>query len=411
MVTSSWGALAVAAAFVLFNRGLGWAGSWRQAIDWGTGTAVLVGPVAAGLACWTYARMRTAGFHHLASASPRGFTAWLAPAVWHWWQASVVLLSSVAVAGSIVVAYDVPATPASLGIAVEAVAVLAAQVSLGAAVGAASARTWAAPLAAVGGCLLGVSSTGGLIPGIFDTGGVTGSLVGEVFNVPVLVVTGIAAAGIAAGAWWVATGFLARRPRPAASVMLALMVVGAWAYLDLRHDDDRYRLATGPVQMTCAGSVPRVCVAADTPRPLDSALRQLTRLAPALSDIGLPLAARYVQALPGVEHPTGAGVLALVDSEDSTGQVSADTAARALATPAYCPEFSSDNPPDDALEARFLMSRWILQRAGGGPWSPSSAAGRWAASKSSEDWVRSTYVDLAACRLDGVAPPSGVDLR
>jgi hypothetical protein len=408
---AGWVSLLVTGAVALFNRGLEWAGSWRQAIDWGTGTTVLVGPVAAGLACWTYARMRDSGFHHVAWSSSRGFAAWVAPLLWHWWQASVVVLASVALAGCVVILHGVPAVPTSLGIAVEAVAVLAAQVSLGAALGVMTGRTWAAPLAAVGVCLLGVTSTWGLIPGIFDTGGVTGSLAGEVFNVRVLVLSGIAAAGIAAAALWAVTSVLARRPRLMTSLIAAAIVSGSWGYLVLGSGDDRYQLASGPITMTCSGAAPRVCVAADTPRPRDDAARQLARLAPALTDLGLPLAARYVQALPGVVPPTGAGVLVLVGDEETTDRVSAASAARALASPAWCPELSSDAADEAALAARYTLARWILQRSGVDTWAAGSPAGRWAVSTASEGWVRVTYLALAACRIEELAPPSHVDVR
>ena len=83
----------------------------------------------------------------------------------------------------------------------------------------------------------------------------------------------------------------------------------------------------------------------------------------------------------------------------------------ALASPAYCPAFSSEIPDDDALAARYLLSRWILHRSGVGIGADSRDIAEWADTRGSQDWVRASYLALAACRLDGLAPPPQLDIR
>lgn len=392
----------------LLDRGLVWVGSWRQAIDWGTGTVILLGPLAAGLAAWQYARMREVHFADFASTAPRGLTAWLAPGGLVWIQGSLAVVGSTLVAGLTTAFFDVPSHWTDLAIVPGALAVLAADVAIGAALGVATGHPWIAPPAVVVVYVLGVASGWGLLPGIFDTGGATGSLVGEQFNGPVIFLQALAALGIAAGATWAVVSVLAIRSRWTMTALVLPVLAGAAAYVQLGDTGhERYRYTDDPIRYTCAGESPEVCLAADTPRPLKALEREFARQAAILEPLGFPLPERFLQSIPGMRYSGDVGIIPFYDDDVSRDDADPYSVSLALGTPRDCPEYASSDLADgDALTVHFVLMSWIADRTGTDDVNDGSVEGRWMASEAGLAWARSTYPKVAACDFrKAVLPP------
>lgn len=392
----------------LLDRGMGWVGSWRQAIDWGTGSVILLGPLAAGLAAWQYARMRQSDFAEFASTAPRGLVAWLAPGGLVWIQGSLAVLTCTLVAGLTTVALGVPPHWTDLVILPEAFVVLGADVAIGAALGVVSGRTWAAPPAVVITYVLVVASGWGLLPGIFDTGGVTGSLVGEEFNGPVIFLQGTAALGIAAGATWAMVSALAVRSRWTIAALVLPVISGAVAYVQLGDTGhERYRYTDDPIRYTCAGDSPEVCLAEDTPRPLKALEREFTRQASILEPLGFTFPDRFMQSIPGMRYSADVGIIAFYDNGESRTDADPYAVSVSLGTPAGCPEYASADLADgDALKVRFVLMDWIADRTGTDDVTDGSIEGRWMASDQGLAWALATYPKVAACDFrNPVLPP------
>jgi hypothetical protein len=390
----------------LFSDGLFWAGSWRQAVDWGTGSVILGGPLAAGLAAWQYARMRQNPFAEFASATRRGLAAWLAPGLLVWMQASMVVVLCTVIAATTTISLGVPSHWTDLGIVPQAVAVLGADVALGASLGVVTGRLWVAPPAVVITYILGVASGWGLLPGIFDTGGVTGSLAGEEFNGQVILLQGVAALGIAAAAGWAVLSLLAVRSRRIAVVLVIPMLAGAIAYVqlgDIGHE--RYRYTTEPIRYECAGDSPEVCLVRETPRPLKALEREFARQAAILEPLGFKVPDRFLQSLPGITYQSDVGVILFYDNAEGKAEADPYSVSRSLGVPHDCPEYSADIPNENALNVSMVVMAWIADRTGTNRVDPYSRTGRWMASDEGLAWARRAYRKLSSCNFDGLSAP------
>lgn len=394
----------------VLSRGTDWLGSWKMALDAGTFSLTLIGPVAAGLACTTYVRLATSGVEPLVRTGPRPWWPWIRPALSTWSLAALAVLAITTVvttaarlAGSLPY-YD------TAWVVLPALCVLAAQVSLGVVLGARGQRLWLAPVAAAATFALGVLGAVGVMPEIFRTGGLGVSYSGETFDSATLGLQAAAAVGASAAL------LLFSNPQVVGGSVLArvgaslLVVMGAVCYVELGNGPhDRYRTVSEP-ELVCRGSQVRVCLARETTRPLDDLVARMERLAAALHELDLPLPDRYVQ--PHVVRPPAAtdGGLFLMDEELDT-TVSDEAAAVSLATPARCAAYSADTPPPEAFfDARRLLARWLLWRAGVLRPEPDERDHAWltAGGDAQRSWVTTTYAQLRACDLAGLRLPEGV---
>lgn len=382
------------------------AATWRQALDRGTGSTVLIGPVAAGLTAWQYARMRQAGFAEYASATRRDLAGWVGPAVLVWLQACLALVLTTAVLTLTTVVVDIPSHPGDLPIVLQAVAALATYAALGACLGTLVGQSWIAPVAVVLGYLLMLFSVWDLLPGTFDTGSATGSLVGNVFNGRVIALQGVVALGLAAAFAVGALTVLAARHRAVTAVLLVAVCVGAVAYVRLSGTGyDRYAYPDEPLALTCAGSAPEVCVFRDAPRPLEDLATELARQAAALEKLGFDVPARFQVTEFFRRNPVGVGAIAFVDDQEARSEVDPATVSDALGTPADCPAYYANTPDMRVIAVRFLLQDWLADRLGVRRADPDSELGRWMRSPEGLAWARTVYPRLAACEFDGLTVP------
>ncbi len=403
-VRSALLAVLVAAGLVpVLSRQASWLGSWKMALDWGTFSITTLGPVAAGIACSVYVRIRRSQVSELLCQAARPWVGWLAPAVGVWASASAAVL--VVCAFTTVAASSAGATafPAVLWVVPPALAVLGAQVGVGALLGSLIGHYWAAPWAAVVTFTLFILTSVSVIPAVFRTGGVSGSLAGETFHPRTFVLQGVAALGFAAGAMALSSWDLFRMSSFAGRVVTLLAVGGAAVALhQLGGDHERYQLEAD-VDLECRGAHPAVCMAEETTRPLDDVAAKMQRLAQQLDAAGVRLPDRFVQRV-GTPRPDD-GALSLIGDEELAGAVSWSSAAASLAAPADCSAYYSDSPdafPERLFAIRDLLERWILVRDGQEP-APSgdhSPADWWSLPPEQQwPWVRATYDALRDCRL------------
>lgn len=398
--------LLVAAGLVaIHGTGLLPAASWKQALDRGTGSTVLVGPVAAGLTAWHYARMRQASFAGFASATPKDLAAWFGPAVLVWLQASAALLVVTSVAIGTTTILGIPAHPGDLPILFQALTVLATYVGLGACLGALVGQTWIAPVAVVLGYLLMFFSVWGLLPGTFDTGSASGSLVGNEFDFTVIALQGVVALGVATACLLGALSVLAARHWVLVTVLGLGVLGGAWALHRLDSTGhERYAYADGPIPLTCAGTEPEVCVQRDAPRPLEAMTREFAVQAMMLEELGFDVPARFQVPEFFRRNPRGIGAIFLGDQE-ARKVVDPRLVSEALGTPGDCAEYYADIPSMRDLDVHSLLIRWIADRLGTDRQNPDGALGRWMHSDAGLQWALTVYPRLANCDFTGLTVP------
>ncbi len=166
---------------VLLSRGIPWLGEWAWSIDWTNGTAIVTGPVVAGLAAYDYDRYRGISYAEW-SNSPRW--GWLHPVPVAVGNATVGIgvhagvLVGVLVANLAVGAGGTPSIAILLPTAVT-FSMIAVCACLGVALAELVRTPLSAPLAAAllfGATIAGASQDSSLH--VFRAGGVTGSLVG-----------------------------------------------------------------------------------------------------------------------------------------------------------------------------------------------------------------------------------------
>jgi hypothetical protein len=394
----------------VLSRGTDWLGSWKMALDAGTFSLTLIGPVAAGMACATYVRLVTSGVEPLVATGPRPWCPWLRPALSIWGLAALAMLAiTLGVTTAARLAGAVPYYD-TCWVVVPALCVLSAQVSVGVLLGAVGRRVWLAPVAAAATFSLGVLGAVGVMPEIFRTGGLGVSYAGETFDGATLGLQTGAALGIAAGLVLLSNRRVLARSATSRVVGALAVVLGAGCYVALGNGiHDRYRPLADP-ELVCRGDAVSVCMARETTRPLDDLVDRMERQAVALRELGLELPARYVQPQAVRDPAPTDGSLYLLDQE-LNATVSDDLVALSLATPAQCPAYSADTaPPEASFGARRLLARWLLVRAGLLEPEDDDADRAWLESGLDDQrpWVRATYEQLRSCDLDALRLPAGV---
>lgn len=404
LVLLQWLALAAAGAAAMLPRRHDWIGSWKLALDGSAGATVFIGPVAAGLACLVYSRLRSSGVAEIIAQGRRDWWCWLQPAVGLWALASSALLLVAVGSTTAASLAGVPAYPRLVWILLPALAVLSSQVAIGAAVGWSTGRPWAAPLTAVLLFLLYLWTVVGPLPELFDSGSATISLAGFDLVPGRWIALGVAGVALAVVVLALAERrlFLATWPRRA----VVGTAVCAWlvGWFTVGDSGARYAPVAEP-SLTCAGAQPEVCVLAETSRPLADLAREVGRGAEALRGAGAPLPERFAEQWG--QSPSGDGVIILDDY--SSAEASPDLVVDTLVRPARCAPDYEQGPPEEVWAARRLLGRWLEMETGHREPTPGDSWHEWLTGPSGprEEWVRATYAQLAACAYDKVRMPRG----
>jgi hypothetical protein len=401
----------IAAGLVpVLSRRAEWLGSWKMALDQGTFSITLVGPVAAGIACAVYVRFRRSGVPDLLSQAGRPWVGWITPAFGVWILASLAVILICAFTTTATWAVGAHAYPELSWVVPAALIVLGAQIAIGALMGSQIPHYWAVPWAGVIVFTLYILSSVGVLPGVFRTGGVTGSLAGETFAARPIWLQALAALGIAVAAmalsWW----DLFRISSLPHRVGVVVVLCGAIpALLQLPADSDLRYAPQAVVDYDCRDGRPTVCMLEETTRPLDDLAAAMQRLARPLLAAGARLPDRFTQSTHLAMDPSD-GVINLDD--ELSAEVSVEAAARSLSVPAACPAYSSDDPdafPEVLFAVRDVLVRWILVQDGQEtpPSGDHPTADWWALPlEQQRPWVRSTYDALRDCRLFDLHLPS-----
>ncbi|WP_408896442.1 hypothetical protein ACJ5H2_16150 [Nocardioides sp. R1-1] len=403
-------ALLCLAAGIVFmvSGGLPWLGSWKMALDWSSGSAILVGPVVAGLAAWRYSKITAVGLDVLAAQSVRGARAWLAPAAALWSLACAVVLLVALVTTSLTLTHGSVTAPRQAVILVLAGSALAAQVLLGAFVGTRFPGPWAPPVSAALVFSLGMFSSVGAIPETFRTGGVTSSLVGQGYVGRTLLAQAAVALALAAILLYAVRARIAPTASRALGAVTAIAVlVGAACWVGGPATGERYRFVPAPLVCDDRGR-PEVCMARETRRPLHAVAEALRAAAAPLRDARVDLPERWVQDVPGRRHPAGAGVLRFVDIGETRARADRDAVLWSLGAPADCAAFRGYDAPPAALQAQSLLVRWLGLAADPGR-SDGGDVDTWLLSAEGETWAARTYAGLASCSLDELQVPPVAD--
>lgn len=386
------------------TRGDSLLGSWKVALDCGTFGITTLGPVAAGIACTVYVRIRRAGMPELLGQAARPWVGWCAPALGVWLLASLAVVLICLITTTAAWAAGANAFPELSWVILPALVVLGAEVAVGALIGSLAQRYWAAPWAAVAAFTLYILSSVGVIPAVFRTGGVTGSMAAETFRVQPLALQALAALGLAAAALALSQWDLFRASHLGNQVLTtATAIAAAVALLGLNGDDDERYVFVEEVVYECREGTPTVCMTEETTRPLDDLAAKMRRLAEPLVAAGIELPDRFVQEA-GPTSGGHDGSLRLLD-EDLSDRVSSLSAARSLAQPADCSAYSSDDPrdlPETWFYVDDVLVRWLLVQDGqeAPPPGEHPLAAWWEAPRRVQlRWVRSTYDALRECRL------------
>ena len=402
LVVAQWLALLAAGVAALLPRRQDWIGSWKLALDGSAGATVFLGPVAAGLACLVYARLRSSGVFEIIAQGRRDWWCWAQPAVGLWSLASTALLLVAAGATTAASLAGVPAYPRLVWILLPALAVLASQVAIGAAIGWSSGRPWAAPLTAVLLFVVYLWTVVGPLPEFFDSGSATISLAGFDVVPGRWVALGVAGVALAIAVLALAERrlFLATWPRRAVVGAAA----GVWlvSWFTVGDSGGRYEPVAAPAT-TCAGAQPEVCVLAETPRPLADLAREVDRGAEALRGVGAPLPDRFTEQWDLA--PSSDGVIILDDY--SSADASQDLVIGTLVRPARCAPDYEEGPPEEVWAARRLLGRWLEMETGRRAPTAKEHWHDWLTGPPAprETWVRTTYAQLAACAYDQVRMP------
>lgn len=394
--------LVAAGAASTFPNAGHWVGSWKQALDVGTGATVFIGPVAAGVACLSYARLRGSAMDDVLRQSVRDWWRWLQPLRAVWFLACLALTLVVLGATSLATLNGLPSAWSSAWIVVPAFGVLAGQAAIGAAIGYASGRLWAAPAAVVLVFLLFLWTTVGPMPDFFDTGGARGSRGGSIYRPWPAVAVGLAGLALAGVAVIMAHRrlFLATARRRLIAFGVGALWIAGWWYTPGDAGERSAEMADPP--QVCAGTEPEVCVLADLPLPLEDLARKVDDQAAVLRALDVPLPRRFVEITP-TRPRAGEGWVLLLDDEVQR-TVDVDRATDTLVRPALCPGDRGDEPPLLAFDARRQLGRWLQFRAG--LMEPHRRDGDhdWLRGdpEVQEEWVRTTYRLLSECRYDEI---------
>lgn len=399
-------ALFVAAGAAASANQIGdWRGSWKMALDAGGAARVFLGPVAAGVACLVYARLRSSAMSEVILQSRRDWLCWLQPLLAIWALAVAALVVVTATTTTIASLSGVPAYPRYLWILLPVCGVLAAQSAIGAAIGYASGRSWTAPLAVVLVLLLFLWSLAGPVPEFFLNGGFSGDLAGSRFVTGAWLATGVAAVALAVGVVALTHPrlFLTGVVRRALVGGAALGWLASWFVVDSAM---LVEARTDP-EWTCAGARPQVCVYAEHPRPLADLAARVDQQAAALRVLDIALPARFIESLDA--QPPGTGSVNLLDWT-AARTVPDEIATDALTRPTSCPADYGDEPAYLSFEARHLLGRWLQVRAGVLEPRPGDRDRAWltGAPALADAGVRTTYRQLTDCAYDELRMPDGL---
>lgn len=403
----------VGLAVLLLPGALSWWGSYATALDWGNGSAFLIGPAAAGIAATRYAQMVVPGWSLVVGGSPRRLPAWLEPALVVWFLSfAAVLALSVAALTVTLVTGGVGGHPRGFLAWGATAAVLLASVALGAAIGARLGRAWSGPVAAVCVYALGALGALGIVPNIFDVGPGGQFLVGLKISAS-FVAQQIVACLAVAGVVLLVLQHRLYNLRTWLSVAASCVVVIGAVVISVGLGGQRYVVDSAPPKLSCAGANPVVCLAEETSRPLDALAREMDRQAQALRRLGVELPRRWVQAVEGARLGTPeVGVMRIPIDQVAARTVDPEVVSFALASPSECRQFSSNilsRSEQRGLLAPYILGDWIASVNG------VADRGRlgmnredaWLADRSKEqrDWVRKTYPRLRNCDLGAIRPP------
>lgn len=296
--------LHLGAWFAMLAHGSAWFGGWGIAVEKVAGTVIVVGPLVAGLTATVYAQRQRTSLRTAVGASAHPVRGWWAPAgrVWVLSVANLVLLAAEVALLAVFLDLRVVARP--LMIVPFCAVVLAGHVLIGVALGAVLPPRLAGAVAGAVSFGIFLLAVAGLAPDAFITGGATASLVGLEYRTgaiatltgqALLVALGLAAVAGGGDRWpWY-------RVAIAGSGIVGAVLL---ARLDVGHPDLRFEPAAVP--LTCAGSSPQVCVAAETPRILRSAATGMERYAHPLRVIGVKLPDRWEPSWrPGADRAIG----------------------------------------------------------------------------------------------------------
>ena len=390
------------------SRGPRWLGSWKLAVDEASGSIFLVGPVAAGIACGVYVRLRRSHVEELLHQAARPWRGWISPALGVWGLAGaavvglgLVMTSAASLAGS-------SAFPQVAWVAVPTVLALGAEVAVGALVGARVPHYWTVPWVGVGTFLLVLLTRVSVIPIVFDTGPASGELIGETFHPSWFAFQAITASGIVVAAMAGTHPQLFRASSLLWRVISATAAAAALAVLLLAPRPlSRYELAPEAADV-CRESRPVVCMTRDGHRPLDDLASTMESVARPLVDAGIPLPDRFVPVESRSATDRDVGMLLFADDEELAAEVDDTVAARSLAMPTRCPAYFGDRPPPQAyFSVSGFLVRWLLVRAGdeNAPTDGSLASWWRLPVRQQHPWVRATYAALTSCQLEALSLP------
>jgi hypothetical protein len=291
----------------VMSRGPRWLGSWKLALDEAGGSVFLIGPVAAGIACAVYVRLRLSHVDDLLSQAARPWRGWVTPALGVWASASgAVVLIGLAVTTGASLAGATP-YPRCCWVLLPALTVLGAEVAVGALVGARLQRYWAVPWVAVSTYLLFLLTRFDVVPVVFDTGPTSGELIGETFSPPWFVYQAVVSLGIGAAALAASHhdlfGLSSRPLKALTGVAVGAAVI---TFVAVEPPAARYELSRQPADV-CRGDRPVVCMTKDGHRPLDDLASKMTSLARPLVEAGVRLPDRFVPIESTSAADTGVG--------------------------------------------------------------------------------------------------------
>ncbi|KAA1427879.1 hypothetical protein [Nocardioides antri] len=404
-------ALVGAGLVPVLDRDMPWLGSWKVALDQGTFSITTLGPVAAGIACSVYVRIRRSEVPELLAQARRPWLGWLAPGIGVWGLASLAVVLICAFTTTVTWAIGAHAYPDLFWVVPPALAVLAAEVAIGALIGSQVQHHWATPWAAVIVFMVYILSSVGVLPGVFRTGGVTGTLAGQTFHAPTFAWQALAGVGLAGGAMALSRWELFRVSGPVSRGATGLALVGAVvAMFQLRGDSDERYVFAATVQYECREGEPTVCMLLETTRPLDDLSAKMRSLSDHLEAAGAQLPEQFRQRVPGEPDPHH-GFLRMRGDAVLAATVDYLTAAESLAQPAGCSAYSSDDPrvlPEVWFTVDDVLVRWLLVQEGHetAP-SDGALADWWALPRARQwPWVRATYDALRDCRLHALRLPT-----
>ncbi len=382
--------VAVAVVFVLGRTGWDW--EWHRAMDWAAGSTILLGPLTAGLVAFDFWRLMPAGLSSVMAGAARGRVAVLGPVVSTWAYAVIACAVGLGLAAVRTVQHGADGSP-SWWFAVQAPVALFAAASLGALVGSLLANVAAAPVAAFAAYLVPVA--GGLlgIPDLLVAGGATGSLIGVVPDVGVMLMTIVVDLLVAVSCLALVMMRVSVRSRVSAistGAAVATLLASTSLLVALEPAQNGFRPSA--VDKVCAGGSIVVCGPRGGRAIYVIAQQDITRAWSSLGDLGDPPPAGYEYAV-GVTPPARDAGLLYVTTESIAGnELDPWDLAATIATPTACRAFYADVPPAELLEGQRRLTEWVVARLAGeedsGPTQLAAA--------------QDTYAALTSCRPEEV---------